>query len=298
MFRWSLFARDDAGACASNGIEIAVDHNTKVVPGLDLLLVCAGTADAAANDVALCNWLRAVARRGAALGGISLGPYALARAGLLDGRRCALHWENLSAFAEAFPRVRCTPDLFVIDGDRYTCAGGTAALDMMLQVIMRRHGRNLAYAVSEQFIHPRIRGTDDPQRMPIHARLGIRNEKLAAAIAIMESTDEEPGTVQEIARAIGLSSRQLERLFAKHVEASPSHYALRVRLDRARTLLLQTTKSVLEVAVICGFGSASHFSRCYRMAFGHKPSAARATLLAGTNARDGAAKGPRARELQ
>jgi transcriptional regulator GlxA family with amidase domain len=222
--------------------------------------------------VALAKWLRSLARRGAAVGGISLGAYAVARAGLLDGRRCALHWESLAAFAEQFPRVRTTPDIFVVDGDRRTCSGGTAALDMMLQLITERDGRALANDVSEQFIHPRIRGTHDRQRMALQMRLGVANRKLIAAIDMMEAASDEPRPVHDIAGDVELSPRQLERLFSKYLRMSPSRYYLELRLDRARTMLLQTAKPILDVAVACGFASASHFSRCYRTLYGRRPS--------------------------
>lgn len=285
LFGWRLISRDGDPVRASNGIDIAVGGSIRDTVALDLLLVCAGTPGAGARDKPLLQWLRALARSGASVGGISLGAYALAHAGLLDGRRCALHWENLSAFAEAFPRVRTTTDIFVIDGNRCTCSGGTAALDMMLQLITAREGRALANDVSEQFIHPRIRGTQDRQRMAIQARLGVANQKLIAAIGLMESTADEPRDVRQIAAAVGLSSRQLERLFAKYLRASPSRHYLELRLDRARGLLLQTVRPVLDVAVACGFASASHFSRCYRLVYGHKPSDERAAALSARTTR-------------
>ena len=248
---------------------------------LDLLLVCAGTADAGASDQPLAQWLRGLARAGTAVGGISLGAYALAQAGLLDGRRCTLHWESLAAFGEQFPRTRTTTDIFVIDGDRYTCSGGTAALDMMLQLITTRAGRALANGVSEQFIHPRIRDAQERQRMAIQARLGAANRKLTAAIGLMEATADEPRDVRAIAAEVALSPRQLERLFAKYLHASPRRHYLELRLDKARTQLLQTSKPILDVAVASGFASASHFSRCYRAVYGHKPSDERAAALGG-----------------
>ncbi len=270
-FDWRLFSRDGEPVRASNGIDIAVHGSIHDVVPLDLLLVCAGTAEAFAREAAVFKWLRGLERSGTSLGGISLGAYVLARAGLLDGRRCALHWESLAAFAEQFPRIRATTDIFVIDGYRYTCAGGTAALDMMLQLITDRDGRALANDVSEQFIHSRIRGTRDPQRMAIQSRLGVANEKLIAAIGMMEDASDEPLPVQKIAAAVDLSARQLERLFAKYLHASPGRYYLELRLDRARTMLLQTTKPILDISLACGFASASHFSRCYRERHGHKP---------------------------
>ncbi|MEO8566086.1 MAG: GlxA family transcriptional regulator [Betaproteobacteria bacterium] len=280
LFIWQLFSRDGDPVRASNGVDVAVGGSIRDHAALDLLLLRAGTLDAGVRDKPLAQWLRGLVRSGASIGGISLGAYALAHAGLLDGRRCALHWENLAAFGEQFPRVRTTTDIFVIDGSRYTCSGGTAGLDMMLQLITDRNGRALANDVSEQFIHPRIRGTQDRQRMAIQARLGVANQKLIAAIGLMESTADEPRDVQQIAADVGLSPRQLERLFAKYLHASPSRHYLELRLDRARELLLQTAKPILDVAVACGFASASHFSRCYRAVYGHKPSDERAAALA------------------
>lgn len=281
LFDWQLLSRDTDSVRASNGIAVATsaigaEHEPEST--LDMLLVCAGTSDAG-GDAATIKWLRSLARHGVRLGGISLGAYALAYAGLLDGRRCALHWENLAAFGERFPRTQTHSDIFVIDGDRYTCAGGTAALDMMLQVITEREGRALANDVSEQFIHPHIRNTQDSQRMAIQSRLGVANEKLIAAIAMMEAAHDDPRPVHEIAQEVELSPRQLERLFAKYLRASPSHYYLKVRLARARAMLQQTTKPILDVAVACGFASASHFSRCYRATYGRKPSDERAAVL-------------------
>jgi AraC family transcriptional regulator, glycine betaine-responsive activator len=279
LFDWRLFSRDGEPVRASNGIGIAAHGSIRDAPVLDLLLVCAGVQEASLEDRIAHKWLRDLARSGVAIGGISLGAYMLAYAGLLDRRRCALHWESLAAFAERFPRIRTTTEIFVIDGNRYTCSGGTAALDMMLQIIMDREGRALANDVSEQFINPRIRGTQDSQRMAIQSRLGVANEKLIAAIAMMEAAHDEPRPVQEIAAEVELSTRQVQRLFAKYLRSSPSHFYLKVRLDRARAMLLQTTKPILDVAVACGFASASHFSRCYREVYGHKPSDERAAAF-------------------
>ncbi|MGH6610264.1 MAG: GlxA family transcriptional regulator [Burkholderiaceae bacterium] len=288
LFDWHLVSPDSGAVRASNGIEIAVGSAIGSEPDLqlDMLLACSGNRDAGSGDSAVAKWLRALSRAGVRLGGISLGAYVLAYAGLLDGRRCALHWESLAAFSERFPRIRTTTDIFVIDGDRYTCAGGTAALDMMLQVITEREGRALANDVSEQFIHPRIRSTQDSQRMAIQSRLGVANKKLIAALGMMEDANDEPRAVHQIADDVELSPRQLERLFAKYLRASPSQYYLKLRLERARAMLLQTTKPILDVAVACGFASASHFSRCYRAAYGHKPSDERAAVLAARPARD------------
>jgi len=279
LFAWRLYSRDGTSVRASNGIEIAAHGAIGDGAALDMLLVCAGTRESSCEDGALHKWLRRLVQRGTSIGSISLGAYVLAYAGLLDGRRCALHWESLAAFAEQFPRIRTTTDIFVIDGNRWTCSGGTAGLDMMLQVIAARDGLALANDVSEQFIHPRIRATHDPQRMAIQTRLGVANKKLLAAIGLMEDANDETRHVAQIAATVKLSPRQLERLFAKYLRATPGRYYLELRLDRARMLLLQTTKPILDIAVACGFASASHFSRCYRARYGHKPSEERSAAL-------------------
>jgi len=276
LYSWTLSSRDGKPVRASNGIDVAVHGAVGDSAKLDLLLVCAGTHEKSAADPALAKWLRGLVRGGAALGGISLGAYVLADAGLLDGKRSAVHWESLAAFADRYPRIRTTTDIFTIDDNRYTCSGGTAALDMMLHVIGERDGRALANGVSEQFIHPRIRDARDSQRMAIQSRLGVANERLLAAVDLMEAGSDEPRPVQEIAAAVGLSPRQLERLFARYLRASPSQHYMKIRLERARAMLLQTTKPILDVAVAAGFTTASHFSRCYRATYGRKPSDERA----------------------
>ena len=284
LFDWRLYSRTGTPVQASNGVDIRVHGQLDDTVVVDLLLVCAGTRDAGTSDPSLVRWLRTNARRGVAIGGISLGAYALARAGLLDGRRCALHWESVGDFALEFPRIRATSDVFAVDGERRTCGGGTAALDMMLHLIAERDGPALASDVSEQFIHPRIRSTHDPQRMTIRTRVGVANEKLIAAIDRMEAANEEPRPVRAIAAEVALSPRQLERLFAKYLQTSPSRYGLQLRLARARALLLETARPILDVAVACGFVSASHFSRCYRAAYGRRPSDERTSAIARTRA--------------
>jgi len=195
----------------------------------------------------------------------------LARAGLLDGYRCTLHWENIASMREAFPRVVVSYELFEIDRDRFTSAGGTAPLDMMLNLITQQIGADTATAVSEAFACERIRGRHDRQRIPLQLRLGTSQPKLIETVSIMESNIEEPISLDELARHVGVSRRQLERLFQKHLSCVPTRYYLELRLARARQLLLQTSISIVDVAFACGFVSAPHFSKCYRDYFGIPP---------------------------
>ena len=195
----------------------------------------------------------------------------MAKAGILEGYRCTIHWENLPSFCEDFPEIDVTTELFEIDRSRFTCSGGTAAIDLMLHLISRQYGHELAAQVADQFMHERIRDQHDHQRMSLPARLGVRHPKLLSVIALMEENLEEPLGRTELAENAGLSTRQLERLFRKYLNRSPARYYLELRLNKARLLLLQTNMSVIDVALACGFVSASHFSKCYRDFFGRTP---------------------------
>jgi AraC family transcriptional regulator, glycine betaine-responsive activator len=271
LYSWHILSKDGKAVTASNGIPVLPEAPLAEAVRYDLLIVSAGIDGHLYEDKEVFAQLRRIARRGMDIGALTLGSYLLARAGLLDGYRCTVHWENLSGFIEEFPQLEVTSELFEIDRDRFTCSGGIAAFDLMLHVITGQHGFALASAVSDQFIHERIRDKRDRQRMALPARLGIRHPKLLAAIRRMEENLEEPVSRSELARTIRVSSRQLERLFRKYLNRSPARYYVELRLNRARLLLLQTNMSVIDVALACGFVSASHFSKCYRDFFGKTP---------------------------
>ena len=278
LYSWTVLSTDGWPVRSSSGISVNVDQSIEVLrreyPNtrlFDLLIVCAGLGVERYRDEAVFSWLRRVERQGSALGAICTGTHVLARARLLDGYRCAIHWENLPGFTETFPDIAVTSDLFEIDRTRITCSGGIAALDMMLHLIGQRHGAKLATAVSEQCLVDRIRSAHDRQRLPLRARLGIHNPTLINAIEMMEANISEPLGQEELARYVGLSRRQLERLFRKHLGRSPGQYYMELRLERARHLLHQSDMPIVDVALACGFVSASHFSKCYREMFARSP---------------------------
>lgn len=279
LYRWRLLSVDGAPVAASNGIAVVPDGGlAECSSGRSAtVLVCAGLGVERQHDPRIAAWLRRLDRQGVTLGALCTGAHVLARAGLLNGRRAAIHWENLPGFSEAFPEVEATSDLFEIDHDRYTCCGGTAALDMMLHLIAERHGPALAAKVSEQCMLDRVRGPHDRQRLPLRERLGIHHPKLIAAVELMEANVEEPLGQGEIANLVGVSRRQLERLFARHLGRTPAQYYLKTRLARARHLLYQTEMPVMDVALACGFVSPSHFATCYRQLYGRTPRTERAT---------------------
>ncbi|MGF1611051.1 MAG: GlxA family transcriptional regulator [Kiloniellales bacterium] len=271
LYRWQVLSKDGRPVAASNGIEVVPQAAMAEVDRLPNLLVVAGIDAQLLRDESDLAWLRRLARQGCRMGALSTGAYVLARAGLLNGRRVTVHWENLDGFREDFPDIEVSGELYEIDGNRLTCSGGTAALDLMLSLIGLDHGRELAVQVAEQFIHERIRDNHDQQRMGLRSRLGISHPKLLRVIALMEEHLEEPLTRRELARRAGLSTRQLERLFRRYLSRTPTRYYLELRLHRARALLKQTALSVLDVGLACGFVSASHFSKCYREFFNRTP---------------------------
>ncbi len=272
LYRWWHATPGDQPAIASSGAAVLPDFTFGADVGeLDLLLVCAGGNPAQFNDRQTFAWLRKLARRGVAIGGVSAGPFILARAGLLEGRRCTVHWEHMPAFREAFPTVNLTRSLFELDGDRITCSGGVAGLDMMTALIVRDHGHRLGAAVGDWFLHSVARDGVGPQRMDLRFRLGVADESVLAVLEAMEENIEEPLSRGQLAALVGMSLRQLERSFRRHVQRGVHQHYLALRLNRARQLLRETSLAVVEVALATGFGSASQFTRAFRRAFGFPP---------------------------
>lgn len=271
LYRWQTLSLDGEPVQASNGLTFVADLPVADAGALDLVLVCGGEGVERHTDRSLTTALRRLAQNGRQMGALCTGSHALARAGLLEGYRCTIHWENLASFREAFPAAIASQELFEIDRDRYTCSGGTAPLDLMLTLIRRDHGADLSTAISEEFLCERIRGRHDRQRVPLRLTLGTSQPKLMEAVALMEANLEEPMSLDELSNAVALSRRQLERLFQKYLGCAPTRYYLDLRLNKARQLLLQTAMSVVDVALACGFVSAPHFSKCYRDCYGKPP---------------------------
>lgn len=215
--------------------------------------------------------LKQHARAGAGIGALSAGIYPLAQLGLLDGYRAAVHWRWHDDFTERFPKVIATNHLFEWDRDRLSACGGMAVLDLLLAVLSRDHGAELAGAVSEELVVERIREGNERQRIPLKNRLGSSHPKLTQAVLLMEANIEEPLTTDEIAQHVCVSRRQLERIFKQYLTRVPSQYYLELRLNRARQMLMQTSKSIIQIGLSCGFSSGPHFSSAYRNFFGVTP---------------------------
>ncbi len=273
LYDWQIISRDGSPVASSNGTELVAQAAIESAGKQDNLIICSGLDAHLFDDRKVFAWLRAGAQRGAQLGALSDGSFILARAGLLDGYRCTIHWNCLDAFGETFPEIEASAELYRIDRNRFTRAGGTAAFDVMLNIIERDHGR--AVGVAEQYMHDRIRADADRQRISLRLRIGASNPRLLETIRVMEANLEEPLSGAELARVSGMSKRQLERLFRRYLGRPPMQYYMELRLQRAHLLLSNTSMSVLEVGVACGFASASHFAKRYRDLYHHSPRSTR-----------------------
>jgi transcriptional regulator GlxA family with amidase domain len=283
-YRWVLAGLDGGAIEASNGLSFQTIPHEAALAGADVFLACGGLRIQAGDERRYLSTLRTAARRGIAVGSLSTGTYLLARAGLLTGYRCTIHWENRSAFQEDFPGLECTNKIYEIDRDRLTCSGGTAAMDMMLHLIARQHGPALAAGVANQFHHERIRDEGEEQRGGRLEGLVQLPARVRQAVLLMQKHIENPLSLADIARRVGLSPRQLERLFMRGTGVTPLRFYMQLRIDRARELLLYSDRPIIEVAVAVGFASTSHFATWYKRIHGTRPSdmrgRARATAAA------------------
>ena len=277
IYEWSIASLDGRPVPASSGLELTPTVALDKIGKVEILFVCGGIDVREAVSNALLAALRRLGERRVGLGALCTGGYALARAGLLDHYRATIHWENLPALREEFPRVQLNDQVFSIDRDRYTASGGTAPLDLMLNLIQLKHGLRISQQVSEQFVVERVRSDQDRQYVPLRAQVGSSHGNMIRVAQMMEENIERPLSLERIAHATGLSRRQIERLFRRHLDCVPKRYYLEMRLRRARELLLQTAMPIMDVTTSCGFKSPPHFSRCYRAQFGDPPSAERRT---------------------
>ncbi|MDE1462659.1 GlxA family transcriptional regulator [Spartinivicinus poritis] len=272
LYDWNNLAVTGTSVESSDRIAVQVDGTINDIDHCQMLIVCAGYDPQHQVNPALMGWLRRQASHGALIGAQDTGSYILASAGLLNHYRATIHWENLQSFAEMFPQVKVVNDIFEIDRNRFSCSGGLSGLDMMLHLVQCQHGQDLASAIAEQLIYSQRRSAEHPQRLSLQARLGTTNPKLIAAIKIMRRNLEEPLSIPALAAEVHISDRELERLFRKHLQTTPGSYYRNLRLEQARCLLQQTSRSVTNIAVACGFSSSAHFSRSYLSRYGIAPS--------------------------
>jgi len=278
-YEWRFYSVDGQPIAASNGMIVNVAGGlgeiTEGADGIDFLFVCAGLDPNPPGRARLHASLHQCARSGMVLGSLSSGAFVLARAGLLEGYRCTVHWEFRPAFEEEFPDLDCSPGLYVIDRDRWTGSGGVAGMDMMLQLVERDHGPSVSRSVANWFQIDRIRNAAIHQRPGQLDRMENLPSPLQKAIELMMANIEMPLHMEEIAGLSGLRLRRMERMFKSNLDTSPAHFYRGIRLEKARELLLHTNLSTLEIGVLTGFSSSSHFAMAYQKHYGMRPTDAR-----------------------
>ena len=274
-YAWSVASLQGDDVPAENGLSLRPTVPLAEAGPADIFFVCGGTQVDALPGAEVLAALRRAAIAHPALGGFCNGVLALAKAGLLDRHQAAIHWENKFNAEDQFPRVQFSDALFAMDRSRLSAAGGTASLHLMLNLLREQHGEACALLVSRHLGVERIRDGQDRQYVPMQARVGLHQSTLIEVSELMEANIEEPLSLDDIARLVHISRRQLERLFKRYVGEVPTKYYMDLRLNHARFLVLQTRLSMIEIATACGFVNAPYFSRCYRDKFGHSPSAER-----------------------
>jgi len=281
LYRWSLASENGETATASNGAITQAQHPFSELPRCDQIIVVSGLNLRKKKLGGLIASLRRQRSSGVAIGAICSGAYVLAKAGFLDGMQAAIHWEYHDGFREEFPDVHLVRSVFVADEKFVTASGGTAAADLVLHLIEQEHGYDLAVAVADQMVYNAVRGSEAAQRVSLQSRKGIRNAHLIRAIDIMRGSLQNPVSPGDIAGRLGISTRQLERLFGRYLNTSPKKHFMEMRLERAHHLLLQTESGITEIALACGFANVGHFGRVYRAAFGVSPARQRARATEG-----------------
>ena len=271
LYHWLYLSPDGAAVPGCSGYSVETETLSDDFEAIDAIIVCGGWNAERYESEELDRWLRRAARQQRIVGAAEMGSYVLARAGLLKGYAATIHWHCRNAFRERYPTIDIREQLYVIDRNRMTCAGGTACLDMMLHDIQNRYGSALATEVAEQVVCQVPREAWEPQREAPNGDQGAVPKLLKQAIEMMEANVERTIRIPKIAVLLGLSQRKLERLFNKHFDCSAVAFYRRVRLQRARVLLTQTDMSVLDICIASGFASSSYFSKSYAEEFGLRP---------------------------
>lgn len=271
LYRWAFLTTSGNDTFSSCRMLVRPDHDSFDTVSVDILVVCAGDSAIHFHDERVFALLRRLARKGVRIGGLSGGTFVLARAGLLEGKRCTAHWDHVPALREQFPKLKLKQTLFEFDGQCFTCAGGNAALDLMNALIAADHGPAVARNASEWLIQTQIRQAEDHQRMTARQRFGLFHPLLIKALDRIETMVDEPIEREALADSVGLSLRQLERLFATHLHMTIHQYVVKLRIGRAKILIRQTSLPLGEIAIASGFTNFSHFSRIYKRQIGVSP---------------------------
>ena len=281
LYEWCSLSMEGTEVIAANGLRLATDYEIAAAPPLDSVVVCSAFDAHLHRSARMNRWLNRLVESGARVGAIATGSWQLAYAGLLDGRRCTIHWEDLPSFRETFPALNVSDAIFEIDGPVFTCSGGTGAIDLFLHFVAEDFGTDIAAKVAQQIMHQNVRSGDEHQPVDASLLLRVHHRGVAKAAAAMRKAMESPVSIEQVATDSGMSLRQMERQFARVFGRTPQDFYRDLRLDHARNLIRLTNLSISEIATACGFSSASYLARCHRRRFGRSPSAERARAATG-----------------
>lgn len=273
LYAWQVLSEHGAAVQCSNGVSVNVDGDFSALSRDAIVLLCAGVSPERNIPAGLCSSFRHLWRSGRTVGGLCTGAYGLAKAGILKGHEFTLHWENLIPFRELHPDLEPSEKLYTCDGRIWTCAGGTASMDLMVSMIASDYGPTLTEAITSMCMQPHLRGSSERQRPSMSVRFGSRNPHLVSVLNSMHTAVETGMDIAGVAAEIGISERQLQRHFRKYLGTSPREYLRSLRLQRARALLGETDLSVTEVAVATGFSSAAILARWFKKQYGQSPYA-------------------------
>lgn len=274
-YGWQVISLDGQPVTSANGVTVVADTSLAEAENFDMMFICSGYCPEKFCDEKTLGWIRSLKRHGTLVGAISTGTYLLASAGVIGDRRCTIHGDNAASLREHFPELELVDSVFYIDRNLYTCAGGTSAIDLFINVVSETLGEKLATSIAHQFQQDRVRNTQDIQSKSKRMNLRLKSPKLGEAIDLMEKNIEVPLSTSEIAARLKITQRQLQRLFKRYVGRSPKEFYVGLRIDHSRRLLLQTTLPIIEIAIASGFTSHGHFSKCYRSRFGYSPTTER-----------------------
>lgn len=256
----------------SLGLNVKGRYCVADLPKADRVFVCSSGNAHSFESKACWTWLRHLDNQGADLGAVRDGSYFLARAGLLDGYACTIHWQMQATLMENFPNVELIPELLVVDRTRLTCMGGSAALEITLDLIERDHSSQMATEISRQLIFIRSQKAAGQEKQNLFLRTGLSDNCVLQAVSLMERNMEIPISIQAIAQSMDISRYVLERKFRSVTKLSPKQYYMRMRLERAVDYLRHSTINITDIALICGFSDSTHFAKVFNKAFGCSPS--------------------------
>ncbi|MFN4142378.1 GlxA family transcriptional regulator [Aestuariivirga sp.] len=273
LYEWDFRASFEGPVSASSGMTVACrSFDQEGLPVPDMIVVCGSWGAEHLDDQRLFRWLRRLARSKVQMVAVELGIYAFAKAGIVTDQKVTTHWSMMAGLAEAYPELQVVEQLFSVEGPVMTCSGGTAGLDLMLHIVGRKNGDQLAAEIANQVMHHPRRPPEALQRYATGGKHDDVHQDVRAAMTLLEARIEEPTPVPRVCREIGVSQRKLERLFKRDIGCTIVQYSKLLRLQYARVLLSSTRMSIREVSAACGFNSMSYFSQSFLEAFGKKPS--------------------------